>query len=204
MGEGTGETHRVHRWRVGRTSTRQAGRSGGSGFAPEQPDAAQRAIGQTLTGIAVRSVDDEPGTQRGLRIRGFLGFGGVEVQRGTARQHRPTLDEDQLRGHGDEGADVGQPVRFERCESIEIGVGETAQRHAQDVELARFDQREEKGQRSVELGDLDHGRGFRPAAGTKLDGRDGRGCGRHHGDPGGTEGGCHQFASSACLRSRPA
>ena len=80
------------------------------------------------------------------------------------RQHRAALDQDELAGDRHERADVAEAIGLERGERVEIGVGEGAERDRQDVELARLDERQQQRQRAVELGDLDLGRGLRPAA----------------------------------------
>ena len=61
-------------------------------------------------------------------------------------------------------ADVAEPVGVEATERIEIGVGEGSERHRQDVELARLDERQEERQRAFEFGHLDLGPALRPAA----------------------------------------
>ena len=54
---------------------------------------------------------------------------------------------------------------------LEVGVGQAAERDGQDVELARLDEREEEGQRPVELGELDVRGGLGSAALAEADGR---------------------------------
>ena len=73
------------------------------------------------------------------------------------RQHRPALDEDELAGDGDERADVAEPVVVERGERIEVGLGEVAERHREDVELAGFDERQEQAERARRIRAVAHG-----------------------------------------------
>ena len=56
------------------------------------------------------------------------------------------------------------------AERVEVGVGQRAERHGQDVELARLDERQQQPERAVELGDLDQGRRLRAAALPEADG----------------------------------
>ena len=51
-----------------------------------------------------------------------------------------------------------------RRQRIEVRVGERAERHGQDVELACLDERQQKRERALELGQLDLGRGLGSAA----------------------------------------
>ena len=53
-----------------------------------------------------------------------------------------------------------QPTLLEPRQGIEVRVGERAERHGQDVELACLDQRQQKRERPFELGQLDLGRGL--------------------------------------------
>ena len=166
-----------------------AGSSGGAsaGRAPARPaaraapgsrrnsaDPLERALGQAQRrrrGRRGRGAGARAARPRGRRLVAVEGRGSVGR---AARQHRPALDEDELDGDRDERADVAEPVRLETGERVEVGVGEAAERHGQDVELARLDERQEQGQRPVELGDLDLGRGSR-AGGRHRSGRPSRG-----------------------------
>ena len=114
------------------------------------------------------------------------------------------------RGDGHERADVAQPVRLEAGERVEVGVGEAAERHRQDVELARLDERQQQGRAARRT--RRPGPGWRPRAdGRRRSGRPGTrrrrraGTGAITGMPGPP---CrlvgHQLASSASCRSSPA
>ena len=116
---------------------------------------------------------------------------------------------DQLARDRHERTHVAQPVRVKGRERVQVGLREAPERHGQDVELARLDEREEQGERPLELGDLDLERGLRPAA---LAERTAGPVARSRGALARTEPGAitgtptrrtHQFASSASLRSSP-
>ena len=81
------------------------------------------------------------------------------------RQHRPRLDQDQLARDRHERRHVAHPVAVERREGVEVRVGERAERHREDVELAGLDQGQQQAERPVERGQRDERRrlGRRPS-----------------------------------------
>src|SRR5204862_110704 len=87
------------------------------------------------------------------------------------------LDQDQLACDGDERADIRQPIAVEIRKCIEIGTRERAERDADDVQLARLDERQQQGQRAVEALETDLGRGLWTPADPEDDRRD-RAAGR--------------------------
>ena len=156
--------------------TSRTGSSGGasSGTAPasaaawavagsrrNRPDPGKRQLGQAQARVAVGAVDEQPGAQLGLGVRALVGERHRIGRIGPAREHRPALDQDQLAGDGDERRHVAEPVGLEPPERVEVGVGERAERHGQDVELAGLDERQQEPERAVELGHLDLRRGSR-------------------------------------------
>ena len=169
MGERPHEQHRVERRRVERPGTGQRGGVRDPRLAPEQTDPlegrrsasrspASRCARYRMSRARSSASGSVPSSARAVGSPGRL-----------ARQHRAALDQDQLAGDRDERADIAEPVDLERRERVEIGVGQRAERDRQDVELARLDERQEQGERPVELGDLDLGRGLRPAPLAELD-----------------------------------
>ncbi len=128
----------IERRGVGRPGAGERRGPGDGRLATEQADPDQRAVGQVPARIAVGAVEQEPRPQLGLRIGGLLVEAG-RVHDRRSREHRPALDQDELRGHGHERADIPDPVDLQAGERVEIGLGEAAERHGQDIELAGLD-----------------------------------------------------------------
>ena len=122
----------------------QRGRARHRRLPPERADPAQRVLGQAQAGVAMRPVDQQPGAELGLGIDAFVGERERVGRIRPARQHRPALDQDQLAGDRHERADVAEPIGLQPAERVEVGVGERPERHGQDVELARLDERQQQ------------------------------------------------------------
>ena len=199
------------------TSARRVERRRVDGRAPARPDAARpRPRDGTARPVERASASRRPASRwaryRRRRARSSASGSGpsspaASIHRGRRRprQHRPALDEDELRGDRDERADVAEPVGLERRQRLEIGVGEAAERDGQDVELARLDEREQQPERAVELGDRTcvAVSGRRPSPNGPP--ATGPSPARRRGGPIRTPGDRrHQFASSASWSSAPA
>ena len=101
------------------------GRGGGRpGLAPEDLPAALEAAPQVAPGVAEAAVQEEALAQGLLRVRALLDRDGDQR---LARQDGPALDEDELAGHGHEGADVRHLLGVEVGQRLEVGAGEVAQ-----------------------------------------------------------------------------
>ena len=145
---------------------RRAGQAGGSAarrLAPEQADRVRARLLEPQAGVAKGAVQEQPRAELRLGI-GPSSAPSAARWPAPARQHRPALDQDQLARDRHERADVADPVVLERRQGLEVGLGEGAERHGQDVEPARLDQRQEQPERAFELGDPDVGGRLRPTA----------------------------------------
>ena len=88
----------------------------------------------------------EPLAQRRLGVGSLLDGDGHDRR---ARQDGAALDEDELAGHGHEGADVRHLLLVEAGQRFEVGPGEVAQRHLEDVQLALLDEPQQQTQRAL-------------------------------------------------------
>ena len=139
-------------------------------LAPEQADPARaRSSASRTPGVAVGAVQQQPGAQLGLGVGALVG----QRRPARSRRRRGSIARLLIRiswlATATNAADVAEPVVVERRERVEVGVGERAERHGQDVELARLDERQQQGRaarRTRRAGPASRPPGRRPSPNT--------------------------------------